>query len=182
MYTWGQGGSGQLGLGGGGRSGRGDEPTRVVFSSESGEGGDDEGGEDDFVFAITAGGWHTGALILGDPKKTNKSKAATGTTRDRSVSSPKPINPIHNTGDNAGHANMPGAFPNIAQRTATGGTIPPGTNTAQRGGVRPLPFFRVGFAGRGAMRGGARGRGGTGQAQGHGHGFVEDGERAAGQE
>ncbi|KAK8869686.1 hypothetical protein IAR55_000254 [Kwoniella newhampshirensis] len=150
MYTWGQGGSGQLGLGGGGRGG--DEPNRVVFS----DGGDDG----NFVFAITAGGWHTGALLLGDPKVRREKEA----TRKQARAQPSPlhrsVNLTYDIGDSAGLVNMPGAFPNAVPTAPRAGnhTIPAGSITIPRGGVRAMPFFRVGFAGRGAMMGRGRGQ------------------------
>ncbi|WWD16048.1 hypothetical protein CI109_100473 [Kwoniella shandongensis] len=178
MYTWGQGGSGQLGLGGFG-GGRKDEPTRVVFKSE----GDDDGqreGEEDFVFAITAGGWHTGALILGDPKR-KRPKTTTGRTASTTTTTSTGLNLSYaDTGNSGGHSFMPGAFPS-GTTERRGGTIPAGSVTLPRGGIRTMPFFRVGFAGRGAAVSG-RGRGGAqSQGQAHGHGVVEDGEVAADQ-
>jgi len=56
VYTWGEGSNGQLGLGDG-RS-KALEPRKVKFE------GDDEANQT-FIFGVTAGGWHTGALALG---------------------------------------------------------------------------------------------------------------------
>ena len=56
MYTWGEGSNGQLGLGDGRHTVP--EPRKVMFA------GDDEENQS-FIFGITAGGWHTGALALG---------------------------------------------------------------------------------------------------------------------
>lgn len=79
MYTWGQNEQGQLGLGGvvvlsqDAMDARGNVsiPQKVRFhrmSSTSEEQQDDDAGEA-FVFSITAAGWHTGALVLGEPDR-----------------------------------------------------------------------------------------------------------------
>lgn len=127
LYTWGQGAQGQLGLGDTQKRGqtRVGEPEKVTFSKNGGDGEDDC-----FVFGVTAAGWHTGALILGDPKKMGETegeqeeiKSAIEEDEGRKQDGP-----------------MPGAFPQGGQ---------------QGMGVHPFtpPIFRMGFAGRGAMRG-----------------------------
>ncbi|KAL1413473.1 hypothetical protein Q8F55_001242 [Vanrija albida] len=67
LYTWGENGSGQLGLGdeaaGAGTSQK--APTRVSFPTEA----DADGQHQPFVFAITAAGMHTGALAFGAKPK-----------------------------------------------------------------------------------------------------------------
>ncbi|WVQ78399.1 hypothetical protein IAT38_000485 [Cryptococcus sp. DSM 104549] len=148
MFTWGQGASGQLGLGAAGRSGGGEGIPRLVSfrTGDSDDDSDDEGvgsGEKKeeegkpFVFSITAAGWHTGALILGDPKRKTEPAAATspdfkGEPIRSSIQMP---------------LQMPGAFPPTAPTGGAGG--------ARGNGRMFVP--RVGFAGRGAMFRGARG-------------------------
>lgn len=123
LYTWGQGAQGQLGLGDTPRRGqtRLDEPEKVVFPA------DKDGKEGCFVFGVTAAGWHTGALVLGDPKKV--------------VDPPAIQEQIEHVtgGAEREKGGMPGAFPRQGQ---TG-------NHAQL----TSPMFRVGFAGRGSAMG-----------------------------
>jgi len=70
MWTWGQGNNGALGLGlAPGRIKTTTVPQRVVFPGDGDEEEGGEKGEKQFIFAITAAGWHTGALVLGGRKK-----------------------------------------------------------------------------------------------------------------
>lgn len=61
LYTWGEGGRGQLGLGEVGLARGQATPLRVQFPKD--------GEREAFVFAITAAGMHTGALVLGGKKR-----------------------------------------------------------------------------------------------------------------
>lgn len=119
VYSWGRSAQGQLGLGG--TSKRGiidvDEPEKVVFP------GDKEGKEGCFVFGITAAGWHTGALVLGDPRK--KPAVEEEEAAKREV-------PVEDTEDESA---IPGSYPR--GRIGNHGTVP--------------PIFRIGFAGRGSV-------------------------------
>lgn len=85
MFTWGHGENGELGHGPDVQNT--DEPTRVRFPRETGAGEDNatERNEDEeaFVFSITAAGWHTGALVLGDPRR--NFKAAAGESVEEAV-------------------------------------------------------------------------------------------------
>ncbi|OXM80887.1 SCF-associated factor 1 [Cryptococcus neoformans Bt63] len=233
MLTWGQGGTGQLGLGAEGRRGDGIIPKLVKFWEE-------EAGREDpgFVFSITAAGWHTGALLLGNnkPKRKVADESAAQSPIHRTVdtdSSSQPqrgfpdIAPYEQnppvTGGNhtpqfrigypgrhmfrgvrGGHSQMsapvqgridPSTANELPARADQGETsassgqpasIQHDTNSADHGGqlsmpqhhvsprgVRAMPFFRVGFAGRGSLRG--RGRGQPGPNDGNGIGFNPDG-------
>ena len=123
LFTWGNGSRGQLGLGGTARRGeiRVEEPEKVVFPVDMM--GEDKKGC--FVFGIAAAGWHTGALVLRDPKNVS------------GLQSVKKEAPVEATKD---EAEMPGSFPGQSQ---VGNHVP-------LGGLQSI--FRVGFAGRG-MRG-----------------------------
>jgi SCF-associated factor 1 len=123
VYTWGEGSNGQLGLGDG-RHHVG-EPRRVTFPGE-------EEGEKAFIFGITAGGWHTGALALGGREKSLKGKEV---SRELEEAAEKRNEDGEKGGEEDGGS--------VEQRS---GRMNFGT-----------PYFRVGFAGRGAI-----GRGGTG--------------------
>ncbi|TXT15698.1 hypothetical protein VHUM_00201 [Vanrija humicola] len=65
LFTWGANTEGQLGLGAAAQAGHGvpvqETPTQVQFPKD--------GERDPFVFAITAAGMHTGALLLGGKKR-----------------------------------------------------------------------------------------------------------------
>ncbi|WVQ98829.1 hypothetical protein IAU59_005960 [Kwoniella sp. CBS 9459] len=182
MLTWGQGNSGQLGRG---ADRAGLEPTKVTFNRGNGRTLVDQEGEssDGFVFAITAGGWHTGALVLGNPKGIVK-ETAKQPRQDLPVQRNLP------SGINLGYLNnsnnsnnelksqtqtsstaftpMPGTFPfPTSTNSSTPGGGPGGSDTnlsstpgifGGRGpAVRAMPFFRVGYAGRGASVAGGRG-------------------------
>jgi len=138
VYTWGKGAQGQLGLGGTEKRGMTDvlEPEKVVFPGEK------HGGRC-FVFGIAAAGWHTGALVLGDPRKRAEPAIA---EEDESVEETVPE--VREEGQDG----MPGAFP-------------PG-QMGNHAGFAPH-VFRIGFAGRGGLMGRlatqrGRGRFGTG--------------------
>lgn len=133
LYTWGQGNHGELGLGGNTkRTGDPGDPQRVKFGSDN---------EESFVFGITAAGWHSGALVLGDTKRTEKRND------DREEEMLITNDAVGDTGEPEDRRFIPGSFPGgLGNHPALGG-----------------PMFRVGFAGRGARVGLAgRGRGGVG--------------------
>lgn len=102
-----------------------------------------------FVFSIAAAGWHTGALVLGDPKSKSQSQSSEQVASDEqssdvagSTAPSRPTQPSTNTNesrDQTGGAQMPGAFP-----FGSGGG---------GGGSLAGPIFRVGFAGRGSTIG-----------------------------
>lgn len=137
MYTWGKNDHGELGLGHG--VGDLDEPTRVRFplapttSEDTPAARLEQGEEEDaFVFSITAAGWHTGALLLGDPRK----PTVQALTRLQ--------NPT-----------LPGRAPS----ERSGPAAPVADPAEPRLG---LPMFRVGFPGRiGLAARGARGGAGV---------------------
>ncbi|KAL7424224.1 hypothetical protein Q5752_001810 [Cryptotrichosporon argae] len=133
LYTWGQNAHGQLGLGAAATGVRlgsvQDRPTKVEFADE-----------DAFVFAVTAAGWHTGALVLGDPRERAKDAVAV------------PVEQAQGDTDEEPHAPMPGAFPGPTPLTGTGMGMGAGLGGGMRGGM-----FRIGFAGRGVARGAGRG-------------------------
>ncbi|WWC69286.1 uncharacterized protein I206_103224 [Kwoniella pini CBS 10737] len=164
MFTWGQGDSGQLGRG---RDRLGDEPTKVIFPQDQVDLKDNEGDEQEgsFVFSITAGGWHTGALVLGDLKS-------------RKIPLEKQTKEIHNIEEDQEEESESGNWPRGLWNPFANNPNPavPPTGPSNRGGgpVRAMPFYRVGFAGRGANLVGA-GRGyssaaSDGQAQDHSEG------------
>lgn len=135
MYTWGKNDHGELGLGHG--IGDLEEPTPVRFPLAPDVPGDgpaakheQDEGEEAFVFSITAAGWHTGALLLGDPRK--PTVQALGRLQSPS---------------------LPGQAPS---GQSIGGAPPPTPGEPRFG----LPMFRVGFPGRIGFAGrGARGGG-----------------------
>ncbi|OCF36509.1 hypothetical protein I316_01758 [Kwoniella heveanensis BCC8398] len=172
MLTWGQGNSGQLGRG---ADRSGSEPTKVSFSNsnrgqtvaELEEGRHDDG----FVFAITAGGWHTGALVLGNPKgiveePSEQPRQDQHPPLQRHTPSGINVGYLHNdtqTGSSSASP-MPGTFPvqSPSASPALGGRNANESSSGIFGnhtghGVRAMPFFRVGFAGRGASVSGGRG-------------------------
>ena len=120
LYTWGMGSRGQLGLGSTARRGQNEveEPEKVVFPDDATEAGK----KGCFVFGIAAAGWHTGALVLGDPKKVSEL---------RSVKKEAPVEASKDEDE------MPGSFPRQDQ---IGNHVPLGSFQS---------IFRVGFAGRG---------------------------------
>lgn len=229
MLTWGQGTTGQLGLGAEGRRGNETVPKPVKFWEKE---------EPGFVFSITAAGWHTGALLLGNNefKKEEADEFAAQSPIHRTVDTAS--NPQHQRGSSniapneqdprvtggnhlppfrlgypgrlmfrgvrGGHSQMPASVqdeidPSTANEHSAGadqsGTsafpdqaadIQRHTDSADRDsqwqmpqhhvssrGVRAMPFFRVGFAGRGSVRG--RGRGRPGINDGNGIGFNPNG-------
>lgn len=238
MLTWGQGGNGQLGLGAEGRRGDGTVPKLVKFEEE-------EAGKEDpgFVFSITAAGWHTGALLLGnnEPKRKVGDESAAQSPIHRTLDTvsnsqhqrgspdiaPYEQNPPVTNGNHpppfrigypgrhmfrgvrGGHSQMPAPVqgqidPSTANELSAGAnqgetsassdqaasnqpaSIQHDTNSSDYGSqlpmpqhhvssraVRAMPFFRVGFAGRGSFRG--RGRGQPGINDGNGVGFNPDG-------
>lgn len=133
VYTWGEGSHGELGLGNTSapRNTKVSVPRRVLFP------GDGEKDEDKcFVFAVTAAGCHTGALVLGDHKKRE-------VVQVRSE--------LHSEGGR-NDGMMPGSFP---PPTTTGNHPQP-----------MAPFFRIGFAGRGSFMGRVARRGQIMRARG----------------
>lgn len=140
VLTWGNGDNGELGLGSTVRSIA--EPTRVRFdlrsnaasaSASAAEASETE--EEPFVFSITAAGWHTGALILGDPSKP---------TVDA-------LNNIQLNPDDPSEMRSRGPGSDMAADQGQGGFFG--------------PMFRIGFPGRiGFAARGARGGGGGGPA------------------
>lgn len=137
LYTWGEGSNGQLGLGDGAHNV--ETPRRVKFPGDT----EDGQGDQSFVFGITAGGWHTGALVLGDAKlekarERNKARTDEATRLDREEENV----------ERGGIRGVP---------EGAGGGL--GMSNHQLG----APFFRIGFAGRGGQIGNAGV--GRGQAQ-----------------
>lgn len=132
MWTWGQGSAGQLGLGEVGTTGgQVDSPRKVDFDNYST--GDEE---KPFVFAITASGWHTGALVLGPQYRKEKPSQAAETTAGQSTTEET--------------LDMPGAFPTPERSRSTQiqTTSAPSTRP---GNALPMgigmPQFRIGLAG-----------------------------------
>jgi SCF-associated factor 1 len=107
-----------------------------------------------FVFSIAAAGWHTGALVLGDPSAKSKTQsqsqsseqvASTEQTSDTAGSTAPSRPPQSSTNTNESRdqpvgGQMPGAFPF-------------GSGGGGGGGSLAGPIFRVGFAGRGSTIG-----------------------------
>ncbi|ORY27217.1 regulator of chromosome condensation 1/beta-lactamase-inhibitor protein II [Naematelia encephala] len=130
MYTWGKGNHGELGLGLTSAKGEGSvlEPERVVFPSHG-------TGDEAFVFGITAGGWHTGALVLGTGEKKEKDTVKVKKEKEKEKDADD------DEDDDDGYESLTGSIP---------GSFPPANHTNH-----PIanPFFRIGFAGRGARVG-----------------------------
>ncbi|WWC60959.1 uncharacterized protein I303_103536 [Kwoniella dejecticola CBS 10117] len=153
MFTWGQGDSGQLGQG---RDRVGHEPLQVTFPQDQldSEIGHTEGqnenrqGEESFVFSITAGGWHTGALVLGDSK--NRKIPLEKQTKEVDVENPQ-------EGNGEQQSNWPRSLWNPFGNNPTVPVPPAGPSNRGGGPVRAMPFYRVGFAGRSAHIGAGRG-------------------------
>ncbi|KAK6903041.1 hypothetical protein I203_108302 [Kwoniella mangroviensis CBS 8507] len=143
MFTWGQGDSGQLGRG---QDKFGKTPVRVIFPEDEQE----TEGEGAFIFSITAGGWHTGALVLGDPKPRSRSVKGKEKEEDKQVTE----------GEDQREAEEESGWPrglhNPFNNTET---VPVPPNTRGGGPVRAMPMYRIGFAGRGANLGGLVGLG-----------------------
>lgn len=148
MWTWGQGSAGQLGLGEVGMTGGSvAKPRKVEFRTAQNEteGGDNKGkgkakDEEPFVFAITAAGWHTGALVLGGLEHQAGTSGRVQSASDIGTST----DPTDN---------MPGAFPD-ATNTSLRSTFIPGGRIIRGPVNRPgstlpysMPQFRVGLAG-----------------------------------
>lgn len=99
-----------------------------------------------FVFSIAAAGWHTGALVLGDPSAKSKSRSQSHEQSSDTADSTAPSRPsqsstnTNESRDQASGAQMPGAFPF-------------GSGGGGGGGSLAGPIFRVGFAGRGSTIG-----------------------------
>ncbi|WVN86742.1 uncharacterized protein L203_101914 [Cryptococcus depauperatus CBS 7841] len=216
MYTWGQGSTGQLGTGYVGKSHHDPAiPQPVEFPKT-------EDHETPFVFAITAAGWHTGALVLGSLRQENgkndtknmkigvgdDKQQIKGETLGRLSSEDDHPSLPHQTvrvgagilpfrigfpgrgmfrGIRDGHAQTSReewseaeveANPNAQERPETQNYpqedgpgqqrnqshLPTPTHRVSPRGIRAMPFFRVGFAGRGAMHARGRGQGGSGVA------------------
>jgi SCF-associated factor 1 len=130
VYTWGEGSNGQLGLGDGRATSP--EPRQVKFQ------GDDDDNQT-FIFGITAGGWHTGALALGS-RLSDKSREIAKEGVEQKQEEVREDE-------------------NEARGGTRGVTIGDEVRAENGTGVTlGQPFFRVGFAGRGAVPG----RGGQG--------------------
>lgn len=130
LWTWGEGSNGQLGLGDG--SHNVEVPRRVTFPGDS-TSPDNESKRKAFVFGITAGGWHTGALVLGDARR-EKAQQRERAQKEEAFKANEEEENVERGGIRAlpEARNEPGYGPGI--------------------GNHPLgaPFFRVGFAGRGS--------------------------------
>ena len=142
VWTWGEGTHGQLGVGGTIR--HRDEPERVIFP------GEEEGGPRQFAFGITAAGWHSGVLLLGDIKNqemtVNQAASGTAGTEERGKGKEAEDHPEEVEDEVAweGHASVPLQM----------STSPTGTNhPVPSGHPSHPPIFRVGFAGRGSAIG-----------------------------
>ncbi|WWD10033.1 hypothetical protein V865_008166 [Kwoniella europaea PYCC6329] len=144
MFTWGQGDSGQLGRG---QDKFGKSPIRVQFPEDE----QDKEGEGAFVFSITAGGWHTGALVLGDSKPRPQSAKGKGNEEQKQVTEQ----------EDQREEEEEGGWPRGLYNpfTNTTDTVPVPPNTRGGGPVRAMPMYRIGFAGRGANFGGLAGLG-----------------------
>lgn len=156
MWTWGQGGSGQLGLGQKGSRGgdKVDEPQRVKFEDD-----DEVGeGEEAFVFSIAAAGHHTGALVLGRKKRTDE-EAEAEAVKVNVTSESTGDSIAHGPGDEDGPSGrMPGAFPTTRPQSLNTPGRPSGNSSTPAPTSRPgeplalgLSHFRIGFAGRNAL-------------------------------
>ena len=118
VFTWGGSSQGALGLDSGDSAVS--QPRKVTF----GKGDEGPASKEPFVFAIAAGGWHSGALVLDGPRQPSQNDVTQETDEDTShEEAPRPI---------------PGAFPSHPLQV-------PGS----AGGGLGAPYFRVGFAGRG---------------------------------
>ena len=154
VWTWGQGAHGQLGTGK--IVTMQEEPERVVFPGEglddethgqsSSENGGDVGnkGKRRFAFGITAAGWHTGALLLGDDPTSPITIATSGST------APKFENNESATNDSVDLQNRV-----QNQRLGPGNIVYPDFVEPDPVPLNPRfpPIFRVGFAGRGSVIG-----------------------------
>ncbi|ODO10811.1 hypothetical protein I350_01409 [Cryptococcus amylolentus CBS 6273] len=149
MYTWGKGNNGQLGLGDLGGKGEEVPPTKVEFDRDE----DDDDDEGVFVFAITAAGWHTGALVLGDLDSTKSQRAKKVNTSDEKAAKAAEHGPSTDVWRGPEIRHLP---------------LPRG-----RAGFRG----RIGYAGRGLFHGI---RGGHAPAAGGGHGIAGQEESQAG--
>ncbi|WVW82946.1 hypothetical protein I302_104961 [Kwoniella bestiolae CBS 10118] len=155
MFTWGQGDSGQLGRG---QNKSGKVPTRVIFPEDELDftsddtSGSEKKGEGAFVFSITAGGWHTGALLLGDLKP----RSEKGKQRQLD-----PVEePRRSSQEQEQEGAMPGNWPGGVHNPFTAKEpVPVPPNSRGGGPVRAMPMYRIGFAGRGANLGGLGGLG-----------------------
>ena len=138
VWTWGQGDHGQLGIGKTIRMA--EDPERVIFA------GEEEDGKRRFAFGVTAAGWHTGALLLGDdplhPIQATVSTSAKTPRNAQSAGAEGAPNPWADVGPPGPTPDMPGPHPTQAG---------PGPNTGL--GAIGHPIFRIGFAGRGSAIG-----------------------------
>ncbi|WVQ71765.1 hypothetical protein IAR50_001306 [Cryptococcus sp. DSM 104548] len=146
MYTWGKGNNGQLGLGELGGKGEEVEPTKVSFDQDTDSEDDEDDDEGAFVFAITAAGWHTGALVLGDLDPA-KRKAAKIETSDKQAAKAAEHGPNTDAWQTPDIIHLP---------------LPRG-----RGGFHFRG--RIGYAGRGLFRGVRGGHAPAAPTQGGGH-------------
>lgn len=138
LYTWGDYSSGALGLG---RVGKVDRPTRVKFDALS-TSSLSAGAK--FVFAVTASGWHTGALVLDLSKRAAKSSSEAEES-ERMPSRPVKLAPTPN------HPTLP-THPDTSRFGAIdpppSGRPLPGQTVVFPGLTRgaPTPFFGGGVA------------------------------------
>lgn len=150
VWTWGDGANGQLGLGDGRHNV--ETPRKVKFTGDD----DEDEGTKSFVFGITAGGWHTGALVLGDPEseKARERRNAENEENARLTDEEENV-------ERGGIPSVPeGAGSEAASGNGAGGGIGIGIGIGNH--QLGAPFFRIGFAGRGAAvppRGGNQLRG-----------------------
>ncbi|WWC89891.1 uncharacterized protein L201_004820 [Kwoniella dendrophila CBS 6074] len=136
MFTWGQGDAGQLGRS---QVRSSKQPSKVFFPDNPNA----------FVFSITAAGWHTGALVLG-----NNSPSEEGIPRaDSELSKDVQTGTQQRDEEEYRHQWPRSLFNPYGENTIP---VPPSNNNGG-GPVRAMPFFRVGFAGRGANIGAGRG-------------------------
>ena len=154
VWTWGAGAHGQLGTGK--ITTMQDEPERVVFAGEdsnqqtdgqeaqAAEPGAKKEGNRRFAFGITAAGWHTGALLLGD--NLSSAMAAVSATRDLSSSGQ-----IRNNEDSSAEELLP-ADRRPDPWADNGRIVNPG-HIVDGPNPRLPPVFRVGYAGRGSVIG-----------------------------
>ena len=154
VWTWGAGSHGQLGTGK--ITTMQDEPERVVFAGEEtkqqidGEESPavksdaEKKGNRRFAFGITAAGWHTGALLLGD--NLSNGMAAASAATDNSASG-------QTANDEDGSAEELVAAGMRPDPWADNGQIVNPGHIVDGPNPRLPPVFRVGYAGRGSVMG-----------------------------
>lgn len=103
-------------------------------------GDDDDDENESFVFGITAGGWHTGALVLGDSlsEESRERRKAESEENARLTDEEENV-------ERGGIRGVPEGTGSEAGSSGGGGGMGIGIGNHQLG----APFFRAGFAGRG---------------------------------